>query len=35
MLKQLIAFSLKQSSLVLLAGALLLAWAGWRLPKMP
>jgi CzcA family heavy metal efflux pump len=35
MLKQLIAFSLKQSSLVLLAAALLLVWAGWQLPKMP
>ncbi|MBK8269379.1 MAG: efflux RND transporter permease subunit [Planctomycetes bacterium] len=35
MLKHLIAFSLKQSSLVLLAGALLIVWAGWQLPKMP
>jgi len=35
MLKQLIAFSLKQSSLILLAAALLLIWAGWQLPKMP
>jgi len=35
MLKQLIAFSLKQSSMILLASALLLVWAGWQLPKMP
>lgn len=35
MLKHLIAFSLKQSSLVLLVAALLLVWAGWQLPKMP
>lgn len=35
MLKQLIAFSLKQSSLILLAAVLLLVWAGWQLPKMP
>ncbi|MCG3127212.1 MAG: Cobalt-zinc-cadmium resistance protein CzcA [Phycisphaerae bacterium] len=35
MLKHLIAFSLKQSSLVLLAGALLIVWAGWQLPQMP
>lgn len=35
MLKHLIAFSLKQSSLVLLAGAMLIIWAAWQLPKMP
>ena len=35
MLKHLIAFSLRQSSLVLLVAALLLVWAGWQLPKMP
>lgn len=35
MLKHLISFSLKQSSLVLLLAALSLAWAAWQLPKMP
>lgn len=35
MLKHLIAFSLKQSSLVMLVSAILLIWAGWQIPKMP
>ncbi len=34
MLKSLIAFSLRHASLVVVAAALLVAFAGWRLPRM-
>src|SRR5688572_26246975 len=35
MLKNLIAFSLKNSSLVVMLAALLVFFAGWQLPRMP